>query len=108
MNIKNLNFAVVGSGSIGLRHTKNLKHLGATKISVFDPNKKQKPFVEELGFNFVTNFEDLRDQKIDIALICTPPYLHLSYLDKLMSFNAHVFIEKPLSHSYEQAKKLQF
>ena len=51
MNIKNLNFAVVGSGSIGLRHTKNLKHLGATKISVFDPNKKQKPFVEELGFN---------------------------------------------------------
>ena len=55
MNIKNLNFAVVGSGSIGLRHTKNLKHLGATKISVFDPNKKQKPFVEELGFNFVTN-----------------------------------------------------
>ena len=106
MNIKNLNFAVVGSGSIGLRHTKNLKHLGATKISVFDPNKKQKPFVEELGFNFVTNFEDLRDQKIDIALICTPPYLHLSYLDKLMSFNAHVFIEKPLSHSYEQAKKL--
>ena len=106
MNIKNLNFAVVGSGSIGLRHTKNLKHLGATKISVFDPDKKRKPFVEELGFNFVTKFEDLRDQNIDIALICTPPYLHLTYLDKLMSFNANVFIEKPLSHSYEQAKKL--
>ena len=102
MKIENYSFAVAGAGSIGLRHSNNLKTLGAKNVFVFDPDESRKEKIEQLGFKFTSDFNKL-EKNIDFGLICTPPNLHLVYMKKFMAMNTNIFVEKPLCHDYEEA-----
>jgi len=91
---------VVGCGSIGRRHARNLKALGVRKIGFCDvsPQSLKECHEEFCGETFADCADALRIFAPDIVLICTPPVFHVENALAALKARAHVFIEKPLSH----------
>jgi len=104
---------VVGCGSIGRRHIKNLKKLSVDNILVFDKEREQALKVQkECDVEILDTFEDAVKEKADAALVCTPNHTHIPIATKMVQGGKHVFIEKPLSntlvgvhHLLREAKK---
>ena len=94
---------VAGSGSIGRRHMRNLHTLGFRRIGAADPEASRlEPMVAELGVQpFLDYDEALEAVRPDIAVVCTPPVHHVPQVLAALRNGAHVFVEKPLSHSLE-------
>ncbi len=91
---------VVGCGSIGRRHAKNLKSLGLQHLGFCDTSPAALQYCRDefQGESFSDYPEALRNFKPDIVLICTPPVYHVEEALAALQAQAHVFIEKPLSH----------
>jgi predicted dehydrogenase len=73
--------AVVGLGSIGKRHSDNLRYLGHEVVG--------------------TDIKDELVYDVDCAFICSPTQFHTSHALLYLEKNIPVFIEKPLSYSLE-------
>ncbi|MCK6580727.1 MAG: Gfo/Idh/MocA family oxidoreductase [Anaerolineae bacterium] len=99
---------IVGVGSIGQRHLRNLKSLGYTNLAATDTNPDRIASVSEhLGITTFTDLETAVDQfQPQMVLVCTPPALHVEQACIALEANAHIFIEKPLSHTLEDVDKL--
>jgi glutamate-1-semialdehyde aminotransferase/spore coat polysaccharide biosynthesis protein SpsF (cytidylyltransferase family)/predicted dehydrogenase len=91
---------VVGCGSIGRRHARNLRSLGVQQLGFCDTSPEAlKQCREELGGEIFEDYrEALKNFKPDIVLSCTPPVYHVEEALAALRAQAHVFIEKPLSH----------
>lgn len=91
---------VVGCGSIGRRHAKNLKALGLHDLAFCDTSPAAlKQCTEEVkGRVFSDHGDALQSFKPDLTLICTPPVYHVEEALAALRARSHVFIEKPLSH----------
>lgn len=99
---------LVGCGSIGKRHLRNLKALGLDDLHAFDPRPDRvKEAAEQTGANPCTKLEEGLERKPDIALICTPNSLHIPAALSAARAGCHLFIEKPLSHSLDGISELQ-
>jgi predicted dehydrogenase len=100
---------VIGGGSIGKRHIKNLLELDmAIQLTVVDPCET---LCEEIKNDFAVDTyfkleEAIQKKKYDVAFICSPNHLHVSQALTLAKESIHVFIEKPVSLSLEEAKGL--
>ncbi len=93
-------FLVVGCGSIGKRHIRNLRALGAGEIIAHDLNMECCREVEqEYRVKAYDNLDEALAQKPDAAFICTPTSLHIPPALSAARNGCHLFIEKPLSHS---------
>ncbi|HEY4510717.1 MAG TPA: Gfo/Idh/MocA family oxidoreductase [Candidatus Paceibacterota bacterium] len=92
---------IIGVGSIGLRHIKNLIKLGYKNIAVADTNKKSLQDVLKLVK--VPAYEDvpeaLRKERPNVVFICTPTNSHVSLIRIALMNDADVFVEKPLAHN---------
>ena len=95
-----MKFLIIGCGSIGRRHAKNLKELGEEVIGADIVPDNRKWAEENLGIKTYEKAEDaLRREKPDAALVCTPPHLHVQIAKQALAAKAHVFMEKPISHN---------
>jgi predicted dehydrogenase len=108
MRTAELRVLVAGSGSIGRRHLRNLRLLGVRELAACDPDPKRlAPMVAELNvLTFGALEQAIEDFRPDAVLICTPPSFHLEQARQGLAAGAHVFIEKPISHSMEGVKTL--
>lgn len=88
---------VVGAGSIGKRHIRNLKTLGVEHIGIVDP---------VLGLPSYTLKEALKE-KWDAVFICSPSSTHLKIALEVARTKTPMFIEKPLSHTLAGLPQLQ-
>ena len=89
---------IIGAGSIGQRHIKNLKQIGIKKIIALRSNKGHyQKLPEELDLIEVDNWEDAYSYKADIAIISNPSSMHLDAATKAAKQVKGIFIEKPLS-----------
>lgn len=103
----NMRILIVGCGSIGRRHARNLKDLGATELLLFDRNKERAEMLEhELGAKSFEDSEQAYEQQPQLALICAPTSLHLALARQALERNCHLFVEKPLSDSTTGAAEL--
>ena len=97
---------VVGFGSIGIRHTKNLLKKPNMKIIVNTKRKNIPP-----GFTkkckFFNKISDCLNEKPDFAIIANETNLHMSTALNLAKHGLDIFIEKPLSNSMKDSKKLE-
>jgi glutamate-1-semialdehyde aminotransferase/spore coat polysaccharide biosynthesis protein SpsF (cytidylyltransferase family)/predicted dehydrogenase len=91
---------VVGCGSIGRRHAKNLRSLGLQHLAFCDTSSDALGRCREEcdGDFFDDSGQALQEFLPDIVLICTPPVYHVEGALAALRAGAHVFIEKPLSH----------
>lgn len=93
---------VIGYGSIGQRHYRNLLILGFTNVAVYDVNLRQVP----VDVQHVRALTPSLLKEYAVVLVCNPTHLHVSTARDAIRSGAHVFIEKPLSHSSRGIKKL--
>ena len=102
---------VSGFGSIGRRHLKNLHALGVTELAFSDPQPDSEGIAQlqrETGAEAFTGFEEaLKAFQPDIVFICSPTKFHIPQALAAARAGAHLFIEKPLSHTREDIDELK-
>lgn len=99
---------VVGCGSIGARHIRNLQELKAGDVSACDTDKNRLQKVKEdysLGRVF-TDLTEALEAGPEAVLVCTPPSMHVEIAGKALDRDAHVFIEKPMSNTMDGVDEL--
>ena len=95
---------VVGYGSIGKRHIKNILKISNNQIIVCTKHKNN--FLYKNNCIVHESLNDCLKEKPDIGLITNVTSLHAETAIKLAKSNCHLLIEKPLSHSVKNIKKL--
>ncbi|MFN8542683.1 MAG: Gfo/Idh/MocA family oxidoreductase [Candidatus Binatia bacterium] len=91
--------AVVGCGSIGSRHARNLRALGVERLALVDLDtaRAERLAVELGGAEVAADLAGLGVAPLGAALVCTPPTSHLGVAAQAIALGAHVFCEKPLA-----------
>ena len=99
---------VVGCGSIGERHIRNLRSFPKDEIIACDTDSVRLSLIKEkYNVEASLSFEKSIDEnEPDAVIICTPPHLHVSYALYAAGRGIHCFIEKPLSHNLEGVDEL--
>jgi len=98
---------IIGAGSIGQRHIRNLKRIGISNIIALRSRKGH--FIKlpkELGVLEVHSWKEAIDLNPDIAIISNPSSLHIESAKRISDYVRGVFIEKPLSNSVDSCQKL--
>jgi predicted dehydrogenase len=97
-----MKFLVIGCGSIGRRHARNLRDLGVKDILVFDPERdRSAQLAHEYEVLRVETLEQAYEHRPGAVLICAPTSLHLTLARQALQHDCHIFLEKPLSHTME-------
>ena len=101
-----LNIAVIGAGHLGEFHIKLLKSSKLFNlIGFFDPNKSRvKEIIDKYNINFIEI--DKISSLVDAVIISTPTSFHYETAVKFLNNKKHVFVEKPITSTIEQANKL--
>ncbi len=106
---------IVGGGSIGKRHLKNLNDLGVDQISLVDPDQKRWTEARQLvrGVRCYQRLgvgdEEGVIYSIDAVVIATPPATHVSIAREILEAVDQIplFIEKPLGHNLDGVSMLE-
>jgi predicted dehydrogenase len=102
-----LKIGVLGAGHLGKIHIKCIKEIESFElIGFYDPDPAVMCKVkEEYGIKGFASIDDLIDA-VDVVDIVTPTISHFDCASKAMKGSKHVFIEKPLVTTLEEARTL--
>ena len=102
-----LKAGVLGAGHLGKIHLRLLEQSNNYKlIGFYDTNEKQaKVIAEKFGYHLFTSLEALLDA-VDVVDIVTPTFAHFAVAKQAIEAGKHVFIEKPITNTVEEAEKL--
>ncbi len=92
-----MRFVVLGVGSIGQRHARNLQALGHEVLAFDADPSRLAEATAALGIEALPALEAAADRKPDGALVCTPPASHLGLARAALDWGSHLFVEKPLA-----------
>jgi predicted dehydrogenase len=101
---------VVGVGHMGGSHAKAYHQLeGFDLVGLVAPSPRNRAILaQELGN--IAQFESLDEalEKADpqAVAICSYPDTHVDYTIKCLEYGAHVFLEKPISETVEEAERI--
>lgn len=90
---------IVGLGSIGRVHLRNLIALGQTNILLCRTGKSTLPQTELSGFPVVTALEQGLERRPLAVIITNPTALHVPTATLAVQAGCHLFVEKPISHN---------
>lgn len=98
---------VVGCGSIGKRHIKNLLALRAGDITAFDSQAARRDEVAAtMGVATVDGLQSAWALRPEVCVIAAPSSFHIPLALEAARHGCHIFIEKPLSHTWERVQEL--
>jgi predicted dehydrogenase len=102
-----LRIGVVGIGHLGKIHLNCIKEIpGFDLVGFYDVDYEVAKEVEQsYKLKSYNNFEDLLND-VDVIDIVTPTVSHFEYAKKSLEAHRHVFIEKPIVTTIEEAKAL--
>lgn len=107
---KKLKTLVVGCGHMGASHARAYSKLDTFEIVGLvsrSPESREKLSAELGGIPTFHDFDSaLRETRPDVVSINTYPDTHADYVRKSLYANAHVFVEKPLATTVEEAIEL--
>jgi predicted dehydrogenase len=100
--------AVAGFGSIGKRHVRLLLERDDVAVEVYEPDASTRAAAEAMfgGLTTHDSFDDLLDSAPDVVWLASPTHLHASQSIDALAAGAHVFCEKPMTYSVEEAKSV--
>ena len=96
---------IIGYGSIGKRHCKNLSKF--KDIQCFVVTNRKRINLPSKNFQKFNSLDECLKLHPDIGFITNVTSSHVDIATKLVKANCHVFIEKPLSNSMKGVKKLE-
>ena len=101
-----LKFLIAGLGSIGQRHLKNLRALGQEQITLFRTGRSTLSD-PDLPFPVFYNLDEALAGQPDAVIIANPTSLHMSVAEKAAASGAHIFLEKPISHTMDSLQNFE-
>lgn len=102
-----LKVGVFGTGHLGKFHLNNWKEIaGVELVGFFDPNDEAASQVtSQYNLKRFTNDDELIDA-CDIIDVVAPTNFHFSICQKAIRKGKHVFVEKPLANTIDEAQQL--
>jgi predicted dehydrogenase len=99
---------VLGCGSIGKRHIRNLMSMDVGGITACDPDLSKLDYIKkEFSIEVFQDMEEaLNSKTYDAAFVCTPSAYHVANALLLLDRGINCFIEKPLSHDIDGLDEL--
>ncbi|MDA4124905.1 MAG: Gfo/Idh/MocA family oxidoreductase [Thaumarchaeota archaeon] len=99
---------LIGAGAIGRVHagniTKNIKDVRLAGVADIDRQAAEKVAG---GAKVYSDYHDLiKDPDVDAVIVCTPPFLKLDITKAAAEARKHVFCEKPISVTLEEAERM--
>ena len=105
--MKKINIGVIGTGHLGNFHTKILKEI--QEVNLVGVNDISMEAGQEISAKydvpFIKNLEDLL-LKVDAVSIVATTSSHYKLVKIALENNVHVFVEKPITNTIEEAKEL--
>jgi predicted dehydrogenase len=99
--------AVLGGGFMGAAHAANYARLGdrvRVKWVCSRPSERAAKVAESVGAALTLELDDvLRDPQVDVVDICLPTPLHREASERAFAADKHVFLEKPIALTREDA-----
>ncbi|MFH1321946.1 MAG: Gfo/Idh/MocA family oxidoreductase [Bacteroidota bacterium] len=107
-----LKIGVIGAGHLGKIHLKLLSAKGGKGIDdlelagFYDSSEtRSQKVVEELGINKFNSIDELITN-VDVVDIVTPTLSHFECAVKAIKGSKHIFVEKPVTNTLQEAKEL--
>jgi len=102
-----LKIGVLGAGHLGKIHLRLLEESKKYNlVGFFDANTDYaESIVKEYGYTLFDSVEALIDA-VDVVDIVTPTFAHFEVAKKAIQSGKHIFIEKPITNTVEEAKEL--
>lgn len=102
-----LKAGVLGAGHLGKIHLRLLNESAHYDlVGFYDPDEiNAKKVADEFGYRYFDNINQLIDA-VDVVDIVTPTLSHYDCAQKAIEKGKHVFIEKPVTNTLEEAEKL--
>jgi len=107
MSTKPINIGVVGVGHLGIHHVKHYTAIpNVNLLGIYDPDIKRSNYVAKKYKTIV--FQNLKKliKDVDALSIVTPTPNHFKTAQLCLKNKKHVFIEKPITVTLEEANKL--
>ena len=103
-----LNVAVVGAGILGSRHARVFHEQPETRlVAVVDVNPARAEVAERYGAGFHWDSASmLHTEEVDAVAVATPDHLHREPVLAALSAGKHVFMEKPLATTADDARAI--
>lgn len=104
-----IKIGLFGLGHLGKIHSRLISELNDKYdfVGFYDPNDENAKYgTEELGLNRFTTVDSLL-QAVEAVDIVTPTISHFDIASAAIRQSKHVFIEKPVTQTAEEAKKLR-
>lgn len=105
--MEKLKVGVIGVGHLGKLHTKMFSQIeNCELVGVFDSDlEKSKVVAEEFKTKSFSSTNDLLSQTNAVSIAATTS-AHFELALKALEFDNHIFIEKPITATIEEAEKL--
>lgn len=102
-----LKIGVLGAGHLGNIHIKLIREIpDYTLVGFYDPNpEKSREVAETYGITAFSYLEELI-AAVDVVDIVTPTLSHYDCAVTAIRHGKHIFIEKPLTNTLQEAKSL--
>jgi predicted dehydrogenase len=101
-----MRFLVIGAGSIGQRHCRNLVALGHEVLAWDTDPSRVRATAAMLNVMPAASLDEGLAASPTAVLICTPPACHVGPARWSLAAGAHLFIEKPIAHSSAEVPSL--
>jgi predicted dehydrogenase len=107
-----LRVGIVGLGWVAGAHIETFKHVNGAGVTAICSRRPHDPAALEARFGvplkaYTDYAEMLADPEIDVVDICTPHPLHAEQAIAAARAGKHLIIEKPLSLSWKDAKRVR-
>jgi predicted dehydrogenase len=104
-----MKFLIVGLGSIGKRHLRNLRALEPNaEIAVWRQKNTSDIDIPEFADLLFHSSQQVLEYKPQASIICNPANLHMETAADLLKAGSHMLIEKPLSNNLDRAAELLY
>ncbi|MFK8302972.1 Gfo/Idh/MocA family protein [Capnocytophaga stomatis] len=102
-----LKAGVLGAGHLGKIHLRLLNQSEKYElVGFYDPDLENAQKVsQEFGYQFFNSIEELI-LVCDVVDVVTPTLNHFECAEKIISKGKHLFIEKPIANTVEEAEKI--
>ncbi len=104
-----LNIAAIGSGGQGMSNLNNCRSENIVALCDVDEQRAGQAFQEWPDAPRYADYRVMLDEmanEIDAVLITTPDHTHANPALACIQLGKHVYVEKPLTHSVEEARIL--
>ncbi|MCB0283332.1 MAG: Gfo/Idh/MocA family oxidoreductase [Calditrichaeota bacterium] len=105
-----LKVVVVGAGHMGASHARAYRQLNGFELAaiVAPSSSRRTPLAKELGniAEFAALDDALKNIDADVVSINSYPDTHYSYAMQSLEHGAHLFMEKPIAETVEQAREI--